>query len=242
MSTEAQPDVDAVYARGTFPFLGLELLVQRGVLIPRPETELLAQEALRVLPEGSPMTVIDVCCGSGNIACAIAALRPHSKVYAADLTVPCVELAQKNVQKLGLQGRLEVRQGDLFAPLQDLGLEGQVDLITCNPPYISTGRLEKERAELLSGEPREAFDGGPYGLSIHQRVIKDAVPLLNVGGRLMFEFGLGQERQMTALFGRAKNFSDLHFVSNASGAPRVAVAVRVAPPETQNTESQQKGA
>lgn len=230
MTAPTQPDVEAVYARGTVPFLGLELLVQRGVLIPRLETELLAQEALRVLPQ-DPVTVVDVCCGSGNIACAIAALRPQSKVYAADLTAPCVELAQKNVQKLGLQGRLEVRQGDLFAPLGGLGLEGQVDLITCNPPYISTGRLQKERAELLHGEPREAFDGGHYGLSIHQRVIKESVPLLKVGGRLMFEFGLGQEHQMSALFSRAKSFSALSFVSNTSGAPRVAVAVRVVPQE-----------
>lgn len=226
MSSEEQPDVEAVYARGTFPFLGLELLVERGVLIPRPETELLASEAVRLLPEDAPVTVIDVCCGSGNVACAIAAKRPKSKVYAADLTGPCVALAKKNVAKLGLSERAEVHQGDLFAPLAGLGLEGQVDLITCNPPYISTSRLEKDRATLLDNEPREAFDGGPYGLSIHMRVIKESAPLLKVGGRLLFEFGLGQDKQMTSLFARAKHFTDLSFVNNAHGAPRVAVAVR----------------
>ncbi|MEB0160977.1 hypothetical protein QN405_25495, partial [Pseudomonas sp. AH2 (2023)] len=86
--------------------------------------------------------------------------------------------------------------------------------------------LEHERASLLEHEPRAAFDAGPYGLAIHQRVIKEAVELLTPNGFLLFEFGLGQERQMTALFTRSKRYRDVRFVTNADGAPRVAVAQR----------------
>ena len=93
-----------------------------------------------------------------------------------------------------------MRQGDLFASLADLGLEGRVDAVICNPPYISTGKLEKESAHLLEQEPREAFDGGPYGLTIHQRAIKEALPFLRAGGTLLFEMGVGQERQLKLLF------------------------------------------
>ncbi len=228
MSAADQPDVASVYARGRHPFMGLELLVEPGALVPRAETELLGGEAVNVLTAAAPVnpTVVDVCCGSGNLGCAIAHHVPTAKVWAADLTPSCAALAKKNVDHLGLSGRVEVRQGDLFEPLRALLPEGGVDVIVCNPPYISTSKLEADRATLLTHEPREAFDGGPYGLAIHQRVIKEAVALLKPNGHLLFEFGLGQERQMKALFDRAKSYRDVRFVNNRDGAPRVVVATR----------------
>ena len=80
---------------------------------------------------------------------------------------------------------------------------------------------------MLENEPREAFDGGPYGLSIHQRVIKDALALLKPKGHLLFEFGLGQEKQMTALFNRSRAYENVRFANNESGAPRVVVATKL---------------
>jgi release factor glutamine methyltransferase len=207
--------------------MGIELLVQPGALVPRAETELLGGEAVRLLKElGRPPVVIDVCCGSGNLGCAAAALVPTATVFSSDLTPSCADLARKNVEHLKLGERVKVFQGDLFEPIKPSLPPGGVDMIICNPPYISTGRLETERASLLENEPREAFDGGPYGLAIHQRVIKEAVGLLRSGGYLLFEFGLGQERQMKALFDRSKSYKDLRFVNNAEGAARVAVAVK----------------
>ncbi|MCU0696079.1 MAG: peptide chain release factor N(5)-glutamine methyltransferase [Myxococcaceae bacterium] len=225
--SDEQPDVEAVYARGSYAFMGLELLVSRGALVPRKETELLATEAISLARQAGPAPlVIDVCCGSGNLACAIAQHVPASRVLASDLTDGCFDLASKNVAHLGLSGRVSVFQGDLFAPVAAHVAPESVDVIVCNPPYISTGRLAADSRVLLENEPREAFDGGPYGLSIHQRVIKEAPALLKPGGFLLFEFGLGQERQMSALFARAKTFADLRFAANAAGAPRVAIARR----------------
>jgi len=226
--SETQPDVRDVYQRGTFPFMGLELLVDPGALIPRPETELLATEAIALVKAcGAAPIVIDVCCGSGNLACAIAHHVPAAKVFASDLTDGCFALSKKNAAHLGLTQRVTVFQGDLFAPLSGAVEPGSVDVIVCNPPYISTGRLASDRATLLENEPREAFDGGPYGLSIHQRVIKDALALLTPKGHLLFEFGLGQEKQMTALFTRARAYENVRFATNASGAPRVVVATKL---------------
>ena len=109
-----------------------------------------------------------------------------------------------------------------FRDLAGQGLEGSVDLVVCNPPYISTGRLEKDRAELLVHEPREAFDGGPYGLSIHQRVLKDALPFLVPGGSLLFEIGAGQDRQIKILFERARAYEGVTLLGDGA-VPRVAM-------------------
>jgi release factor glutamine methyltransferase len=222
----------AAYRLGRQAFMGLDLLAAPGALVPREETELLGRTAVEALRgcEAAEPRVIDVCCGSGNLACAVAAAFPAARVWASDLTDGCVALARRNAEHLHFQDRLTVVQGDLFAPLALTvpPLEGTVDLVVCNPPYISTGRLEKDRAELLEHEPREAFDGGPYGLSIHQRVIKDALAFLRPGGTLLFEIGAGQERQITILFDRARAYEGVTLVSDAGGSPRVALGRRKA--------------
>jgi len=209
-------------------FLGLSLEVAPGVLRPREETELLGRTALELLgrlgPADAETLAIDMCCGSGNLACALAHHRPGLRVWACDLTPECTALAARNAARLGLSERVTVSRGDLFAPLEGQNLQGRVGLVVCNPPYISTGRLEKDRSELLRDEPREAFDGGPYGLSIHQRVIRDSPAFICPGGFIAFEFGLGQERQLELLFKRASAFDTFTLVKDTNGAPRVAYA------------------
>ncbi len=214
-------------------FMDLELLVSPGVLVPRPETELLGRTAVRILQEGkvtlpgrSPR-IIDMCCGAGNLACAIAHAVPAAQVWACDLTASSVTLAQQNVHKLHVESQVEVCQGDLFASLAPIeGMAGTIDLVVCNPPYISSSKLKKELAHLLEHEPLEAFDGGPYGLTIFQRVLADATKFLRPGGRLMFEFGVGQERLIELLFQRARAYEDLRWFHDAAGQPRVVLATR----------------
>jgi release factor glutamine methyltransferase len=213
------------YVTGRTSFMGLEVIVGEGALIPREETELLGRTAIALLAEvPPPQRVIDMCCGSGNLACAIASACPEARVWASDLTAEAVAIARRNVSHLGLGGRVVVAQGDLFEPLAASGLEGSVDLVVCNPPYISSGKLGRDSAQLLSHEPREAFDGGPYGVSIFQRVIKESLSYLRPGGRLAFEIGLGQEKQVNLLFARANGFGPLSLINNAERRPRVAVA------------------
>lgn len=223
--------VERARREGHVSFLGVDLLVAPGALVPRPETEILGRTAMEALAAMAPgpdgvLRVVDMCCGSGNLACALAAADSRVQVLAADLTDECVTLARRNAEHVGVSDRVRVFQGDLFAALPLSEIAGRVAAIVCNPPYISTGRLARDRAGLIELEPVEAFDGGPYGLSIHQRVIKDAVDILRGGGRLLFELGTGQDRQIRLLFNRAVGYVDLSFVADGEGRPRVVMATR----------------
>jgi release factor glutamine methyltransferase len=208
-------------------FMGVYLEVDGDVLVPREETELLARAALSLLADRpAGQIVVDMCCGSGNLALAVAAHEPDARVWAGDLTDATVAVARRNVSRLGFEDRVRIGQGDLFESLACEGLEGRVDLVMCNPPYISTARLDGERANLLLSEPREAFDGGPYGISILQRLVRESLSFLKIGGWLAFEFGHGQERQALALIKRSRAYEEPLLVSEDTGAPRVALARR----------------
>jgi release factor glutamine methyltransferase len=167
-----------------------------------------------------------MCCGSGNLACAPRrrACR-RARVWASDLTDACVSLAKRNAEFAGVQDRVRGQAGRPVFSTEEL--EGSIDLIVCNPPYISQAKLAGERAALLEDEPREAFDGGPYGLSIHQRVVKEALPFLKPGGHLLFEIGLGQDRQVRLLFERTRAYEGLRTVANAAGEVRVIAASKI---------------
>lgn len=209
-------------------FMNVELELAPGVLVPRAETELLGRTALDLLAKGpAGPTVIDMCCGSGNLGLALASALPAARLYASDLTDETVALARRNVARLGLAERVHVGQGDMFAGLAGLGLEGEVDVVVCNPPYISTGKLETDSAHLLESEPREAFDAGPYGISIHQRLIAEAPAFLKSGGWLAFEFGAGQDRQAKVLLTRARAYDAIEMIADDAGTPRVAIARKI---------------
>ena len=210
---------------GITTFSGLPLHVVPGTLVPRLETELLAQTALSTLTamQMTGTRIIDMCCGVGNLAITIGYHAPATQIWAVDLTESCIQAAQKNVALYNLGSRIHVLQGDLFEPLQGRELEGTIDMIVCNPPYISTKRLASERAGLLEYEPREAFDAGPYGLSIHQRVVSAALPFLKPGGYLLFEFGEGQARQVRILFERTRAYNEIRMIPDANGNERVAI-------------------
>jgi HemK-like putative methylase len=218
---------------GRTRFFGLDLEVEPGVLVPREETELLAgwaNEWLRSLAEPADgLRAIDLCCGAGNLACALATGVPGLRVWGTDLTGPAVELATRNVAMLGLAPRVRILQGDLLEPLAGAGLEGTIDAMVCNPPYISTSRLAGDRAGLLAHEPREAFDGGPFGFAIHQRVAREAAAFLRPGSPLFMEFGAGQDRQVALLLKRAGLWSQVEWRADAAGIPRVVKAVRRKP-------------
>jgi release factor glutamine methyltransferase len=218
--------VPLAYVIGRTRFMGVDVFIAHGALVPRAETELLGNTASRMLGEvaSAAPRLIDMCCGSGNLVCGIAVADPRVRAWASDLTDGAFAVAKANVQQLHLTDRVVVVQGDLFAPLAGLALEGSVDVIVCNPPYISTGKLEKDRATLLEHEPREAFDGGPYGVSIFQRVVRDALPFLKPGGSLLFEIGVGQSRQVTLLFDRSRAYETVAAIADASGEPRVVTA------------------
>jgi len=178
---------------GRQDFCGLELKVSEKALIPRKETEILATvvKGLIERADASSPLVVDICTGCGNLPLFYATAFPAARVFAADLSEDAVALARENAQHLGLE-RVEFRAGDLLEPFNDPAFRGHVDVLSCNPPYISSKRVAEMPEEIALYEPSMAFDGGPFGISILQRFISSAPEYLRPGGSMAFEIGLGQ--------------------------------------------------
>jgi release factor glutamine methyltransferase len=209
-------------------FMGMEMVAGPGALIPRKETELVARSAIdlavRIADEQGEVLVLDVCTGSGNVAAAVAAAEPRAKVYASDVSEDAVCLARRNFEHLGLGSRVNLRCGDLFDALDGEGDVGRMHLITCNPPYISTGRVAQLPAEIAGHEPREAFDGGPLGVRILERLIREAPERLRPGGWLVFEVGLGQGPSVARRLARSQWYTSVDCLTDERDQVRGLVA------------------
>jgi len=209
-------------------FLGLEMLAGPAALIPRKETELLAGTAIHLLlgMEGSAPRVVDVCTGCGNVAIAIASRATHAHVYASDLSVEAVALAQRNERYVGMGNRVDFRSGDLLTPFDFPEFHGTFDLIACNPPYIATANVERMPTEIARHEPRLAFDGGPFGVSVLIRLLRDAPRFMRSSGWLVFEVGLGQGPSLLRMLSKNADFARSQGVNDAQDAVRVIAAQR----------------
>ena len=209
-------------------FMGVELLAGPEALVPRKETELLGNAALEVLRQMSrdrdSAIVIDVCTGAGNLAVAFAHNTTQARVFAADLSEDAVNLARQNAEFVGVQDRVEMRAGDLLAPFNEDEFMGSVDLLTCNPPYISSAKVDAMHEEIANHEPRLAFDGGPFGIKILQRLIKEAPRYLKLGGWLGFEVGLGQGPGWVQRLEKTGKFDDVRLIKDAAGEIRAILA------------------
>jgi release factor glutamine methyltransferase len=211
-------------------FMGLELLAGPDALIPRHETELLAQAAASLLQAAARdregVLAVDVCTGSGNVALAMATRVPGARVHAADLSAEAVALARRNAEHLGLQQRVTLHEGDLLAPFDTPAFVGQVDVLTCNPPYISSARVPAMAAEIASHEPALAFDGGPLGIRILQRLLREGPRFLRPGGWLAFEVGAGQGGGVVRKLSADAGFSEVRSVCDGAGEIRAVLARR----------------
>lgn len=215
---------------GRQQFMGLELIVGPEALVPRKETEILGRVALDKLREATrargEAVAVDVCCGSGNLALALARHAPGARVYAADISAGAIRLAQANIERLGMVDRVSARQGDLLQPFDTPDFLGQVDVLTCNPPYISSAKVDAMHAEIRAHEPRQAFDGGPLGIHVVQRLVRDAARFLRIGGWLAFELGLGQGRPFVERMRREGRYREVAEVLDESGQVRAILARR----------------
>ena len=218
------------YLTGRQSFMGVEMIAAPGALIPRGETELLGAAAVTLLHQLTQardhIIVVDACTGSGNLAGALALAEPGVVVYASDLSAEAVDLARRNMAFLGLEDRVTLEVGDLLAPFCVNGLLGQVDLLTCNPPYISSGRVAGMPSEIAAHEPSVAFDGGPLGVRILQRLIRESPQLLRPGGWLAFEVGAGQGPAVEHRLHKANEYGRVERVLDARGEVRALLAQR----------------
>ena len=214
------------YITGMKEFMGLEFAVNKAVLIPRPETELLVEEAVRVL-NGKAMRVLDLCTGSGAIAVSIRHFVPQAEVTATDLSEEALKVARENAERL-TAGGIRFLQGDLFEAFSNLQAPGSelFNLIVSNPPYIPAKVIDGLMPDVKDFEPRLALDGGADGLDIYRRLIPQAAEYLAPGGVLMLEIGHDQGESVPDLC-RQAGLGNITVLKDLAGLDRVARAERI---------------
>jgi release factor glutamine methyltransferase len=208
---------------GSVEFRELELEVNSDVLIPRPETEGLVEVALTCLKGRTTPSVLDLGCGSGAIALAIAQECKAAQITAVDLSAEALQVAQRNAESNGLADRVDWLCGDLWAPLAP---EQTYDLIVSNPPYISTADIVELEPEVRDFEPRLALDGGDDGLDFYRRIAVEAAARLNGGGDVVLEIGAGQDSPVGALF-EGPQWDKVEIQPDLAGILRVVMVRRV---------------
>ncbi len=213
--------VPFAYIVGEREFWSIPLTMAPGVLIPRPETELLVETVL-LLARGGEETIAEIGTGSGAVAVALAKEMPAARVIATDISRAALALARRNARRHGA-GNIEFRGGNLFAPLRRPSLKGRLDVLVSNPPYVSESEWRRLEPEVRDFEPKRALVPGPGGLEFIARLIAGAPEFLKPGGFLVFEIGRGQARAVRKLL--KKTWTDVEIRKDLRGIPR-AVAAR----------------
>lgn len=217
--------VPLAHLTGRQDFMGLVLKSSEAALVPRRETEILGRAALACIDRAgveSPR-IVDLCTGCGNLALTMAVHAPRASVWGSDLSEDAVGLARDNAAFIG-RADVTFFAGDLASPFDNDEFLGKIDVLTCNPPYISSAKVDRMHQEISGHEPRLAFDGGPFGVQIIQRLLKDAPRLLRPGGWLAFELGLGQGDALKQRMERMDAFDEVVAYRDENGNVRVLAA------------------
>jgi len=213
---------------GSVEFFGFTIRVNERVLIPRPETELLVELALKELNKctgGGVRYVADIGTGSGNIAISLARSRSDVFVYATDISAEALALAEANACANRVDGAISMLAGDLLDPFTGAGLN-RLDMIVSNPPYVSAGEWVALPEEVREREPKIALCGGENGLEMISRLVAEAPRYLRPEGRLLIEVGAGQAPAVNELIARSGAYGRAEAHRDYSGIERVVLAGR----------------
>ncbi len=213
------------YITGEAWFYGRAFKINRAVLIPRPETELLAEIALASCKDVKAPQIADIGTGSGCLAVTLACERPDAQVWATDLSANALKEARKNVMRYGLSGRVSLLHGDLLSPLPP---ELRLDVVVSNPPYVTEAELADLQPEVRDYEPQLALSGlgnaaGSDGTALHRRILAEARPFLSPGGWVLLEVGSGQAERVAAL-AQELGYAGVTVSADFSGIGRVVSA------------------
>ena len=217
------------YLTGRVHFYNLEFHVSPAVLIPRPDTETLVENAVRHLKLAAdtgveqPLRVLDLCTGSGCVAVTLAKQLPTANVVAVDVSEAAAAVARQNVDLLGVIDRVDVRVGDLFAPVAG---ELPFSVVVANPPYIPSGDIAALDRNVRDYEPRLALDGGADGLDLHRRILAAAPDHLIGGGRLFVEMQFDQGPRLREIASASGDWADVQTLRDFEGRERVLYAKR----------------
>lgn len=212
------------YLVGTKEFYSLAFEVNRDVLIPRPDTELLVMETLRLVKEITVPAILELGVGSGCISTAIAVNHKTARIVGVELHPQTLEVAQRNLDRHHVTDRVELRCGDLFGPLRR---GEQFDVLVSNPPYIPTAEIQTLAPNVRNHEPHRALDGGVDGLDLIRRIAAEAPAFVKPGGYVLIEFSPEQAERIQTLFSQPDSgFEDVAIVSDLDSQPRAIRARR----------------
>lgn len=220
MARERCSHIPLQYLTGGQEFMGLPFLVNAHVLIPRQDTELLVEEALKILKRdfmngkgGQQGRILDLCTGSGCIAVSLKSFCPDLSVTACDISGEALEVARENAKR----NQMEIRfvESDLFS-----GISGNYDMIVSNPPYIPRNVIPTLMPEVREHEPVLALDGGGDGLDFYRKIISESEEYLSAGGWLLFETGYDQGAAVSGYM-RGHHFRDIEIIRDLAGLDRV---------------------
>lgn len=209
--------VPLAYLTGTREFWSESFQVQPGVLIPRPETEMLVEKVIE-LSSGGKEVIVDIGTGCGNIALSLAKVLPEAEVIATDVSQNALRLARLNASELN-RSRVTFVNGSVFNPLRELKLEKKCNFIVSNPPYVSQKDWELLEPGIRDHEPHQALVPGETGLEMLHMLVLGAPEFLNPGGHLLVEIGYGQKDAVREMFG--DSWSGVDFLDDLAGIPRV---------------------
>jgi len=214
------------YVIGTTEFFGLEFDVNESVLIPRPETETLVETVVEHLKNTSQPKIIDLGTGSGAIAIALAKNLENCFVFASDISSDALKVANENAKRHEVEDQIEFVCGDLFEPLKNKNLEGTIDCVVSNPPYVSMEEFDNLPKEVKNYEPIVALKTDEEGMSFHRKIVGNSLDFLKQNGILALEVGLGQATKVAGLIRSQKEFENTEIKEDLGGIERIVIARR----------------
>ncbi len=214
------------YIIGSTEFFGLELKVDRSVLIPRPETETLVEVVLEHLRGVDQPRIIDVGTGSGAIAISLAKNLGGSFVFATDISTEALAVAKENANRHDVQRQIEFVSGDLLDPLVDRNIGGTIDCVVSNPPYVSRDEFDGLPREVRDFEPIVALQTDEEGTLFHRNIVEKSLDFLRGGGILALEVGLGQAGKVGDLIRNQGGFDKAEIKKDLGGIERIVLARR----------------
>lgn len=212
------------YITESTEFMGIDFYVKKGVLIPRPDTEILVEEILKEIKAGKLSKVCDVCCGSGAIGLSIAKLLDNAAVICADIDDRACEVTQKNIELLSLKSKAKFIKSDLlkFAVEEKLCF----DVIVSNPPYIKSDVIPTLMEDVKDYEPYIALCGGEDGLDFYRRITEESLFVLKKGGILAYEIGYDQGNEVSEIL-KKHNYGDIRVVKDLAGLDRAVIGTKL---------------
>lgn len=206
------------YILGECEFMGLDFYIKEGVLIPRPDTEVLVELAIKYIKEKKLKKICDVCCGSGAIGISIAKFVEDIEVKCSDISNIAYEVTLENIKRFQLKHKVEVIKSDLLNYFIDN--KEKFDIIVSNPPYIRNDVIPTLMEDVKNYEPYEALSGGQDGLDFYREITSQSLKLLNSGGFLLFEIGYDQKDSVGSIL-EQNGFTDISCIKDLAGMDRV---------------------